>query len=351
MVKLYLLEFIKQQRSNKYSDDQIREFLIRNGYSAVDVDEAFKYVASNISPPQNVAQQTVTASMGQQGYASQLSQQAKKEFSHIGIYLIFLILVVAIGGGFLYMNGIFGTPSVTMDQLINMVTGTPKAETPELIGNPVQHPSQPAAPAVAQPQQPANLSQTPQQNNTNNTQANQQAQANQTQANISAAQQPQKPTAPVVSADKTTYSSSAKGVSFSYPKTWNLTESADGKSITLTMPENNNINMKNEVKIRLSALSTSTANLNDYTTWIYTQFGFKGEKATSTTFGGSDAYYLQKTMTSGTGNQTLVKKIYLLTSVNPAKTKGFYIYYIALNTDYDASFSSVQDMISTWAYK
>ena len=317
MVKLYLLDFIKQQRSNGYADDVIKDFLTKNGYSKADIDDAFKYALSNIAPPQEAQRSVLNKPVPQmqQPPAAPYAQQPKKASHHLGVYFAFLIIVLGVVAGALYMNGLFGTPAITMDELLSSIPfiGSQKEEAPATTA-PVQQ--APVQQPVQQTPQAQTAPETPVQPQTNQTaQANQTA-VNQTVPRLNTTATTPKPAEAAIPADYKTYKNAKYSYQFSYPKTWNVSESTDMKTVTLSAPAYNTRYLKNDIKIHASPLTSSVSTLATFTSWVYTQFGFANQIGISSTLSGKDAYSLQKSTSSKAGADTLIKKYILMTGIN-----------------------------------
>lgn len=154
----------------------------------------------------------------------------------------------------------------------------------------------------------------------------------------------QQPATPSFGGEK--YSSKV-GISFNYPEAWNITETIDGKTITVEIPYANPQKIKNELKIHQIKISSTISTLSLFTAWIRQSFGFTGV-ATDATIGGNPANKMEQSIKTGPSTAPIIKKALMYDVIN--KGYGYYIYYLAVDSDYTASVSQVNDLVSSVSF-
>lgn len=117
MITPELIQYIIKERGRGVDDAAIRESLINGGWQAADVDEGFesinKTAAAQASAPSSenmITPQTHMMPPQEKNPVMQTKTPKKKTGLKVGLVALFIIIVVIVGGGFAYANGLFSLP-------------------------------------------------------------------------------------------------------------------------------------------------------------------------------------------------------------------------------------------------
>ena len=132
MITEPLLNIIRDQQKSGVSQDTITKMLIEQGWSRIDIDQAFVAVNAPIPKPQ--------VPVDRQQIPQSISQDQKKH--HVGLVILIIIIILLIIGGIWVYFIFFATPKsvvpvITESVPTNVVVATPVVMAPVVTNTPV----------------------------------------------------------------------------------------------------------------------------------------------------------------------------------------------------------------------